>query len=689
MSFLHFLFNFILFSFSFNLFSMNEEEKEVSLVNLSNIFFKKKEIASEEEKIKTFKKNYTFQTLLSTIPLVSLIGITTYTSYKKNEIPLLDIIGFGIHKASRYNKQIESLFKKISFNNSIYWQNPFKLFFTIPNILFLSTIGTTYALPQLTKKKFPLCELNSTEANKIIKSTDPLLEYIEFFKNIPVKTTDITEFCLSIKDTNQNINLSEEQKTTFAKQINELYKFSELQYNLDFFNDTKKLESLENAITKIEIQENDKFFDKNEKQTGAITKIKETIKKLKDKLTDENIKKISFLEKLKIKKQTLQHMLMNKEKEEEEEEEEEELKIDINNEDETEKFLKIDYNNLETDLKKTNLLVKKMAEELTDIYASQKKLYEEIKNLKNPHQELFEESWNGIHGWQKEKILKEILLNKTSEELSQYAVSKVSSDKTIQSLYLENRTEQLIEKDYKNNFKSKILYFIKSSLPGHKIMNEIEKKIEEFQKQKIKTEIEYNIEIISKLLPTAELKDIYREEHFQHYTITEYKTLFKTAQSIEAIDMLTLMSLIKDKNFQMLLIDYLDTLNSELIIKLTTHSPFLLNLSDKYTTFYNTKNEKNKKPYTEEQYKKLESFLKNITTLAIKSNDVYDKLPIYLKLSLKKYLEKNLEINTEYWKNNYSREDKSKKNQENYKTLLEYFNKQEELKKHFVFPSKP
>lgn len=125
--------------------------------------------------------------------------------------------------------------------------------------------------------------------------------------------------------------------------------------------------------------------------------------------------------------------------------------------------------------------------------------------------------------------------------------------------------------------------------------------------------------------------------------------------------MLTLISLIKDKNFQMLLIDYIDALNSELIIKLTMHSPFLLNLSDKYTKYHDQNNQKNKKPYTEEQYKKLESFLKNITTLLVTSNNVYEALPVYLKLSLKKYLRKNSEINTEYWTNNYNVEDNDKK----------------------------
>lgn len=670
MSFLHFLFNFILFSFSFNLLSMKEEE--VKPVDLSSILFTKKEIKSDENKIKTFKKNYTFQTLLSPICLVSLFSITAYTSYKKNEIPLIDIIGFGIHKASQYNKQIETLFKKISFNNTIYWQNPFKLFLTTPNILFLSTIGTTYALlPQLTKKKFPLCELNSTEANEIIKSTDHLLEYVEFFKHISVKTTDITEFCLSIKNTNQNIKLSEEQKKAFAKQINELYTFSEVQYNLDFFNNTEKLEALKNAIMTIKIENSDKFFDENTKQQEAITKTKETITKLKNQLTEDNIKKISFLEKLKIKQQTLRHMLMK---------EEEVVEIDINNQEQTKKFLEIDYKQLETDLKKTNFLVKKMTQELKDIYSSQKELYEEIKQLRNPHQELFEQSWNGIHDWQKKEILKEIILNKTSEKLSLYAVKKIDLNNTVQSIFLENQTEHFIKEHYKKSFKSKILYFVKSSLPGHKINKEINKKIQEKQ---ITSGLTYDIEIISKL-PTAELKDIYREEQFQHYTIEEYKTLFRTAESIEKIDMLTLINLIKNKNFQMLFIDYLDTLNSELIINLTMHSPFLLNLSDKYNKFHNEKNEKNKKPYTEEQYKKFESFLSNITTIAKTSNNVYDTLPVYLKLSLEKYLKKNPKINTEYWTKNFSAQNENSKNQNNYTKLLEYFNAQEELKKHFV-----
>lgn len=684
MFFLHFLFNFILFSYSFNLLAMKEEQ--VNPADLSRILFTKKEIVSDEAKIIAFKKNYTLQTLFSTIPLASLIGFTAYTSYKKNEIPFIDFIGLGIHKASKYSRHVEALFKKISFNNLIYWKNASELFLTAPNILFLSTIGTTYAFPQLTKKIFPLQELNSTEANEIIKSADPFLDYIEFFKNIPVKTTDITEFCLSIKETSHKINLSEEQKTAFTKQINELYKFSELQYNLDFFNNTEKLEALENAITKIEIKNDDKFFDENKKQKEAIVKIKETITKLKDKLTDDKIKEISFFEQLKIKQQTLQNMLINVEAEEAEMEE-----VDISNEEQSKKFLEIDYENLETDFKKTNFLVKKMAEELKEIYTSQKELYEKVKQLRNPHQELFEESWNNIDDWQKKEILKEIILNKKPEELSSYAVGEIDPHNTAQSLFLENQTEHFIQKHYKKDFKSKVLYFVKSSLPEHKITKEINEKIKKMQVQQIKSGLEYHIEIISKL-PTAELKDIYRKEHFQHYTITDYKTLFKTAESIKKIDMLTLISLIKNKNFQILFIDYLDTLNSELIIKLTTHSPFLLNLSDKYIKYYDTNNnQKNKKKltYTEEQYKKFESFLKNITTLPITSNNVYNTLPPYLKLSLKKYLGKNLEINTEYWTNNYNVQDEGKKNQENYTKLLEYFNKQEQIKKHFIIPSNP
>ena len=49
------------------------------------------------------------------------------------------------------------------------------------------------------------------------------------------------------------------------------------------------------------------------------------------------------------------------------------------------------------------------------------------------------------------------------------------------------------------------LYFIKSSLPGHKITEKIEKKQNSFKTKIKKTGMEYDIEIISKL-PTAELK---------------------------------------------------------------------------------------------------------------------------------------------------------------------------------------
>jgi hypothetical protein len=329
-----------------------------------------------------------------------------------------------------------------------------------------------------------------------------------------------------------------------------------------------------------------------------------------------------------------------------------------------------------------------MTEELKEMYKLQTTLLKEVPNLKNPHRELFEEAWSGISQSQQQKIIKEIGMNETSESLSSYALSKLSPNtKTdIESLYLEKNTEDFIKTTYKHDFKSRILYFIKSSLPGHKITKEIEKKTEQLQKQKIKTGMEYDIEIISKL-PTAELKDMYEKEHFQHYTTEDYKTLFTTAKSIEAIDMLTLISLIKNNNFQILLINHLDTLNSELIIKLTTHSPFLLNLSDTYTKDYVKNKPKNKKfPYTEEQYKKFEVCLKNIAKLALTSDNVSKRLPIYLKLCLNTYLKQNPNENTQYWKENNPDENKDKKSNEE---LLGYFNQQEIIKKHFIIPSKP
>ena len=224
MYFFNFLFHLFLFFINFNLLGMKEEVQVPKLLTSPQ----KKKILTVNANRTAFKKNYALKTLLSTLPLASLIGFTAYTSYKKNEIPLVDIISLGIHKASAYNQTLEKLVKKISFNTVVYWKNSSELFFTAPNILFLSTLGTAYALPQVARKVFPLSELNSNEANEIIKSTDPLVDYIEFFKHIPVRTTNITEFCLSIKETNHNINLSGEQKTEFAKQINEYYLFEYL-----------------------------------------------------------------------------------------------------------------------------------------------------------------------------------------------------------------------------------------------------------------------------------------------------------------------------------------------------------------------------------------------------------------------------------------------------------------------------
>ncbi len=680
MYFFNYLFYFFVFFLNFNLLSM-EKVQELEHLNSQ----KKKKIESDNTRITTFKKNYALKTLLSTVPVVLLAGSNIYSLYKTKEIPLIDIISLGIHKASTYNQTLEKLVKTISFNNAIYWKNSSELFFTAPNILFLSTLATAYALPQVANRVFPDSKLNSTETNEIIKSTDPLVDYIEFFKHIPVRTTNITEFCLSIKETNHNINLSEEQKTEFAKEINNYYKLEALLYNLDFFTDSEKLKELINALENLKINNSNLFFEKNEIHNNQIEEIKAKVTTIKEKLTDENIKKIDLLEKLKIKQQQLKHIRM---KEEEEIaldiNKEEEIALDINKEEEIKKFLEIDYKNLQQDLKQTSSLVKKMTEELKEVYKSQTILFQEIPNLKNPHRELFEETWNGISQSQKQKIIKEIGMNEKSESLSSYALSKLSPGTKIdiESLYLEKNTEDFIKKNYKHDFKSRILYFIKSSLPGHKITKEIE----QLEKQKIKTGMEYDIEIISKL-PTAELKDIYQEKYFQHYTIENYKTLFSTAESIEAIDMLTLISLIKNNNFQILLINHLDTLNSELIIKLTTHSPFLLNLSDTYTKDYVKNKPKNKKfPYTEEQYKKFEVCLKNIAKLALTSDNVSKRLPIYLKLSLNTYLKQNPNENTQYWKENNPDENEDKKiNQE----LLKYFNQQEKIKKHFIIPSKP
>lgn len=678
MYFFNFLFHLFLFFINFNLLGMKEEVQVPKLLTSPQ---KKKILTVNATNITAFKKNYALKTLLSPLPLASLIGFTAYTSYKKNEIPLVDIISLGIHKASAYNQTLEKLVKKISFNTVVYWKNSSELFFTAPNILFLSTLGTAYALPQAAKRVFPFLELNSSEANEIIKSTDPLVDYIELFKHIPVRTTNITEFCLSIKETNHNINLAEEQKTEFAKQINVYYLFDNLLYDLDFFTDSKKLEKLINALETLKINHDNLFFEKNETHDTQIEEIKTKANQLKEKLTDEHIKKIDLLEKLKIKQQQLKHILMK--------EEEEEIALDINEEEEIKKFLEIDYTNLEADLKKTNSLIKKYSQELERIYELQTTLFQEIPNLKNPHRELFEEAWKGISQSQQQKIIREIAMNETSESLSFYALSKLSPNtKTdIESLYQEKNTENFIKTTYKNNFKSRILYFIKSSLPGHKITKEIKKKIEQLEKQKIKTGMEYDIEIISKL-PTAELKDMYEKEHFQHYTTEDYKTLFTTAKSIEAIDMLTLISLIKNNNFQILLINHLDTLNSELIIKLTTHSPFLLNLSHTYTKDYVKNKPKNKKfPYTEEQYKKFEVCLKNIAKLALTSDNVSKRLPIYLKLSLNTYLKQNPDQNTQYWKVNNTDEE-FKKDKKRNEELLEYFNQQEKIKKHFIIPSK-
>jgi predicted RNase H-related nuclease YkuK (DUF458 family) len=328
MYFFNFLFHLFLFFINFNLLGMKEEVQEPKLLTSPQ----KKTILTVNANKTAFKKNYALKTLLSTLPLASLIGFTAYTSYKKNEIPLVDIISLGIHKASAYNQTLEKLVKKISFNTVVYWKNSSELFFTAPNILFLSTLGTAYALPQVARKVFPLSELNSNEANEIIKSTDPLVDYIEFFKHIPVRTTNITEFCLSIKETNHNINLSEEQKTEFAKQINEYYLFDNLLYDLDFFTDSEKLKELINALETLKINDGNLFFENNETHNNQIEEIKTKVTTLKEKLTDEKIKEISLLENLKIKQQQLKHILMKGE------EGEEEIALDINNEEKIKNF---------------------------------------------------------------------------------------------------------------------------------------------------------------------------------------------------------------------------------------------------------------------------------------------------------------------------------------------------------------
>ena len=639
---------------------MKEEVQEPKLLTSPQ----KKKILAVNENITAFKKNYAFKTLLSTLPLVLLAASNIYSLYKTKEIPLIDIISLGIHKASAYNQTLEKLVKKISFNNVIYWKNSSELFFTAPNILFLSTLGTAYALPQVAKRVFIVSKLNSSEANEIIKSTDPLVDYIELFKHIPVITTDITEFCLSIKETNHNINLSEEQKEMFAKEINNYYKLEALLYDLDFFTDPKKLEELIDALETLKINHDNLFFEKNETHDTQIEEIKTKANQLKEKLTDEHIKKIDLLEKLKIKQQQLKHILMK-------EEEEEEIALDINEEEEIKKILKIDYTNLETDLKKTNYLIKKYSQELKEMYDLQTTLFQEIPNLKNPHRELFEEAWNVISQSQQQKIIKEIGMNETSEQLSSYALSKLSPGTKIdiESLYLEKNTGGFIKKNYKNDFKSRILYFIKSSLPGHKITKEIEKKIEQFQKQKIKTGMEYDIEIISKL-PTAELKDMYREKQFRNHTIADYKTY-----KINDLDMVTLSILIKSKIFQNFVIENMALFETETILDLQIHSPFLLDLISFYHFYYDKIN--NYDDRTKKIITSLEIFLNKI----IKTTEEKNYQSDIILFALSKYITLHPEQKTDTI-------EKIINKKKLFWDLCEFYEKDESIKKYFSIPSR-